>query len=48
VDSARELVDVQFRQPQELLKKVVDLMVDGVAARLAETKVSRGRRRRTN
>jgi len=33
-DSARELVDAQFCEPQQLLKEVVDLMVAGVEARL--------------
>jgi TetR/AcrR family transcriptional regulator, tetracycline repressor protein len=32
VDSARELVDAQFGQPQELLTEVVELMVAGVEA----------------
>lgn len=34
VDSARELVDAQFGQPQELLTEVVELMVAGVEALL--------------
>jgi TetR/AcrR family transcriptional regulator, tetracycline repressor protein len=33
-DSARELVDAQFCEPQQLLKEVVDLMVAGVDALL--------------
>src|SRR5262245_6420113 len=36
VDSARELVDEQFCQPQHLLKEIVDLMVAGVEAMLAQ------------
>jgi AcrR family transcriptional regulator len=42
VDSARELVDAQFCQPQQLLKEIVDLMVAGVEAMLERT---RGRTR---
>ena len=34
VASARELVDAQFRNPQHLLKGIVDFMVGGVAALL--------------
>jgi AcrR family transcriptional regulator len=35
VQSARELVDAQFGQPQQLLKEIVDLMVSGAEAMLA-------------
>ncbi len=34
VASARELVDAQFSQPQDLVKQIVDLMVAGVEATL--------------
>ena len=40
VDSARELVDAQFCEPQQLLREVVDLMVSG-----AETMLERKRER---
>lgn len=44
VDSARELVDAQFSQPQRLLKEIVDLIVAGVEAML-EQKSERTTRR---
>jgi len=41
VASARELVDAQFSGPEQLLKGVVDFMVDGVAALLEKRRGSR-------
>ena len=46
VDSARELVDAQFCQPQELSKQVVDLMVAGVEATLERKRQRTARRTR--
>ena len=47
VASARELVDAQFSNPQQLLKGIVDFMVGGVAAMLEKRRGSRpGRRTR--
>ena len=44
VASARELVDAQFSDPQQLLKRIVDFMVDGVAAMLEKRPGRRTRR----
>ncbi len=49
VASARELADVQFSDPQLLLKGVVDFIVDGVEAMLDKRKGSRpGHQRRAS
>jgi TetR/AcrR family tetracycline transcriptional repressor len=44
VASARELADAQFGNPQQLLKRVVDFMVGGVAALLKKRKARFARR----
>src|SRR5215831_9845846 len=41
VSSARELADVQFSDPQQQLKSIVDFMVGGVAAMLEKRQGSR-------
>ncbi len=49
VASARELADVQFSDPQLLLKGIVDFIVDGVEAMLNKRKGSRpGHHRRAS
>jgi AcrR family transcriptional regulator len=44
VDSAREVVDAQFMQPQQLLQEIVDLIVAGVEAMLEQRRQRTARR----